>query len=51
MDRKIKFELKPKERQKLTQDIASALNTIPRYLKTPTFAYEIGECRLEIDVS
>lgn len=45
----IKFELKPKQRPKLAEEIATALNTIPCYQKAPSLAYKIGECTLERD--
>jgi hypothetical protein len=45
----IKFELKPKQRPKLADEIATALHTIPRYRGVPSLAYEIGDCILERD--
>lgn len=45
----IKFELKPKQRPKLAEEIATALHTVPCYQKAPSLAYKIGECILEKD--
>lgn len=49
MQMDIKFELKPKQRPKLAEEIATALHTIPRYRGVPSLAYEIGDCTLERD--
>ncbi len=45
----IKFELKPKQRPKLAEEIATALHTVPCYQKAPSLAYKIGDCTLEKD--
>lgn len=49
MQMDIKFELKPKQRPKLAEEIAAALHTVPCYQKAPSLAYKIGECILEKD--
>lgn len=49
MQMDIKFELKPKQRPKLAEEIATALHTVPCYQKAPSLAYKIGECTLERD--
>jgi len=49
MQMDIKFELKPKQRPKLAEEIGAALHTIPRYQKAPSLAYKIGDCTLERD--
>lgn len=33
-------------RKRLVEDVSVALNTIPRYLGTPTMNYQIGDCLL-----
>ena len=45
----IRFELKPKQRPKLAEEIATALHTVPCYQKAPSLAYKIGDCTLERD--
>jgi hypothetical protein len=40
----IPYRISTKQRKKLTDDIADALNTLPRYMMYPTCKYEIGEC-------
>lgn len=45
----IRFELKPKQRPKLAEEIATALHTVPCYQKAPSLAYKIGDCTLEKD--
>ena len=45
----IKFELKPKQRPKLAEEIGTALHTVPCYQKAPSLAYKIGDCTLERD--
>ena len=45
----IKFELKPKQRPKLAEEIAAVLHTVPCYQKAPSLAYKIGGCTLERD--
>lgn len=45
----IKFELKPKQRPKLAEEIATALYTVPCYQKAPSLDYKIGDCTLEKD--
>ena len=47
MQMDIKFELKPKQRPKLAEEIATALHTVPCYQKAPSLAYKIGDCTLE----
>lgn len=49
MQMDIKFELKPKQRPKLAEEIATALHTVPCYQKAPSLAYKIGDCTLERD--
>ena len=49
MQMDIKFELKPKQRPKLAEKIATALHTVPCYQKAPSLAYKIGDCTLERD--
>lgn len=49
MQMSIRFTLKPKERPKLAEKIASALHTIPCYQKLPSCSYKIGDCTLEKD--
>lgn len=49
MQMDIKFELKPKQRPKLAEEIATALHTVPRYQKAPSLAYKIGDCTLKRD--
>ena len=49
MQMNIRFELKPKQRPKLVEEIASALHTIPCYQKAPSLSYKIGDCTLEKD--
>lgn len=45
----IKFELKPKQRPKLAEEIGTALHTVPCYQKAPSLAYKISDCTLERD--
>ena len=45
----IRFELKPKQRPKLAEEIATALHTVPCYQKAPSLAYKIGDCTLKRD--
>ena len=49
MQMNIKFEMKPKQRPKLAEEIATALHTVPCYQKAPSLAYKIGDCTLERD--
>lgn len=49
MQMDIKFELKPKQRPKLAEEIATAMHTVPCYQKAPSLAYKIGDCTLERD--
>lgn len=49
MQMDIKFELKPKQRPKLAEEIATVLHTVPCYQKAPSLAYKIGGCTLERD--
>lgn len=49
MQMDIKFELKPKQRPKLAEEIATALHTVPCYQKAPSLAYKIVDCTLEKD--
>ena len=43
----IPYRISTKQRKKLTDDIADALNTLPRYMMYPTCNYEIGDCILD----
>lgn len=45
----IKFELKPKQRPKLAEEIGTALHTVPCYQKAQSLVYKIGDCILEKD--
>ena len=49
MQMDVKFGLKPKQRPKLAEEIATALHTVPCYQKAPSLAYKIGDCTLERD--
>ncbi len=49
MQMDIRFELKPKQRPKLAEEIATALHTVPCYQKAPSLTYKIGDCTLEKD--
>ena len=49
MQMDIKFELEPKQRPKLAEEVATALHTVPCYQKAPSLAYKIGDCTLERD--
>ena len=49
MQTNIKFNLKPKQRPKLADEIAAALHTLPCYQKVPSLSYKIGDCTLERD--
>lgn len=49
MQMDVKFELKPKQRPKLAEEIATVLHTVPCYQKAPSLAYKIGDCTLERD--
>ena len=49
MQMNIRFTLKPKEKPKLAEEIASAFHTIPCYQKLPSCSYKIGDCTLEKD--
>lgn len=43
----IPYQISTKQRKKLADDIAEALNTISRYMMYPTCNYEIGDCILD----
>lgn len=43
----IPYQINSKQRTKLADDIAEALNTIARYMMYPTCNYEIGDCILD----
>ncbi len=43
----IPYRISTKQRKKLADDIADALNTLPRYMMYPTCNYEIGDCILD----
>ena len=43
MQMNIKFELGPKQRPKLAEEIAAALHTIPCYQRLPSCSYKIGD--------
>ena len=47
MQTNIKFNLQPKQRPKLADEIAAALHTLPCYQKVPSLSYKIGDCTLE----
>lgn len=49
MQTNIKFNLQPKQRPKLADEIAAALHTLPCYQKVPNLSYKIGDCTLERD--
>lgn len=49
MQTNIKFNLQPKQRPKLSDEIAAALHTLPCYQKVPSLSYKIGDCTLERD--
>lgn len=49
MQTNIKFNLQPKQRPKLADEIAAALHTPPCYQKVPSLSYKIGDCTLERD--
>ena len=49
MQTNIRFDLRPKQRPKLAEEIATALRAIPCYQKVPSMAYKIGDCTLEKD--
>ena len=49
MQTNIKFDLQPKQRPKLADEIAAALHTLPCYQKVPSLSYKIGDCTLERD--
>ena len=49
MQTNIKFDLQPKQRPKLADEIAAALHTLPCYQKVPSLSYQIGDCTLERD--
>ena len=49
MQTNIKFNLQPKQRPKLADEIAAALHTLPCYQKVPSLSYKIGDCTLELD--
>ena len=43
----IPYNVTSKARKRLVEDVSTALNTIPRYLGTPTMSYQIGDCLLD----
>ena len=43
----IPYNVTGKARKRLAEDVSVALNTIPRYLGTPTMSYQIGDCLLD----
>ena len=47
METKIEYNVKGKERQELAKAIGEALKMTPVYKKSPSYAYEIGECILD----
>ena len=49
MQTNIKFNLQPKQRPKLADEIAAALHMLPCYQKVPSLSYKIGDCTLERD--
>lgn len=44
---KINYNVTGKDRRALADEIGKALCTVPRYLKVPTYAYQIGNCYLD----
>ena len=49
MQTNIKFNMQPKQRPKLADEIAAALHTLPCYQKVPSLSYKICDCTLERD--
>ena len=49
MQTNIKFNLQPKQRPKLADEVAVALHSFPCYQKVPSLSYKIGDCTLELD--
>ena len=49
MQTNVKFNLQPKQRPKLADEIAASLHTLPCYQKVPSLSYKIGDCTLERD--
>ena len=49
MQTNIKFNLQPKQRPKLADEVAVALHSFPCYQKVPSLSYKIGDCTLERD--
>ena len=47
MKLRIPYNVKGKERQKLTQVVSEVLNTVARYQGVPSYAYEIGGCIID----
>ena len=43
----IPYNVTGNARKRLAADVSTALNTIPRYLGTPTMSYQIGDCLLD----
>ena len=43
----IPYNVTSKARKRLVEDVSTALNTIPRYLGTPTMSYQIGDYLLD----
>lgn len=43
----IPYNVTGKARKRLAEDVSTALNTIPRYLGTPTMSYQVGDCLLD----
>lgn len=44
---KINYNVTGKDRRTLADEIGKALSTVPKYLKVPTYAYQIGDCYLD----
>ena len=47
MKMKIPYNVQGKQRRELAQAVSDVLNTVPRYLGVPSYAYDIGGCILD----
>lgn len=47
MEMRIAYRVSGKARKELAQAVSDVLNTIPRYMGVPSYAYTIGDCVLE----
>ena len=43
----IPYNVSDKARKRLAEDVSTVLNTIPRYIGTPTMSYQIGDYLLD----